>query len=99
MNKNDFFNQYKPKSVDFEMPDGNKIRLVELSLGQRGELQSLVTDDSARAQAVIVTMSCPLFTADDVDKLLGMPGDLISSIATAALGLSGLNDGDDDEKN
>ena len=100
MDKNQFFNQYKPKSIDFKLPDGKTIKLNELTLEERAEVQDFIAikENANLHTACVVALSCPLFTIDDVKKIAAMPGTLIASMSDAVLSVSGLA-GDDEAKN
>lgn len=90
MDKETFFNQNKLQETDFILPSSDKLKLTELTAGQRSKLQKIIMDDPVRAQANIVAMSAPIFTDADVTRILEMPGMLIERIADAVLAISGM---------
>lgn len=96
MDATQFFSNYAARKTLFDLPDGGQIELRELSLGQRSKVLDELRKDAIRGQAAVVAESCPLFTAQDIDKLLDMPGQLIADMAAVVLEISGLGD---DEKN
>jgi len=92
MNKEKFFQQNKLKTKNFKLNSGDNVELQELTAGQRGELQSIITKDHTRAQAQMITMSCPLFDKNDVDRILTMSGLLIERMANMIIELSGFGE-------
>ncbi|MCP5018061.1 MAG: hypothetical protein GY938_22725 [Ketobacter sp.] len=94
MDKQSFLSNYAPKRSSHALPDGQEIGINELTLEQRGKLHQAAKKDPIEAQALVVCMGCDLFTEKDIPAVKGMPGDLISDIADAVLGISGLSDED-----
>lgn len=98
MDKSKFFESVKLKTEPFELPTGEAIEFRELTAGQRQAVfQAYKTEDAATAQAKLVVFGCGEFEEKDIKSLLGLPGDLLQSMAEVVMRLSGLS-GDDPKK-
>ena len=91
MDKTKFLKNYTAQKGEFEMPDGEKITLVGLSVAQRGKMSEVVRDNPVKGQALVVCMSADFLTEDDIDDVLAMDGKLVADIADKIMILSGLN--------
>lgn len=80
------------KSVEYELPNGNKLTLRELTAKGRGKLRAIADGDVIEAQAQIVALGCDQLGDEDVEGLLELSGDLLSDMADKVLSLSGLTE-------
>ena len=99
MDKNVFFSSIKLKSEKYTFPNDHVIELRELTPGEKDSVWPFFknSDEPHRAQAEVVARGTSYFGVDDVQKLLGMPSDLLKEMSDTILRLSGIG-GDDDPK-
>ena len=90
MDKSKLLTGYKPSTTDFEMPDGEVLKLQGLTVAQRGKMSEAVRNDAVRGQALVVCMSADILDESDIDLVLEMDGKLVSSISDKILEISGL---------
>jgi hypothetical protein len=90
MDKSKLLTGYKPSTTDFEMPDGEVLKLQGLTVSQRGKMSEAVRNDAVRGQALVVCMSADILDESDIDLVLEMDGKLVSSISDKILEISGL---------
>lgn len=88
----DIFVGCELKSCAFELPNGKTLQLRELTAKERGKLREITDGDMIEAQAKIVILGCDLLSDDDLEKLVNLPGSLLTDMADKVLLLSGLAD-------
>ncbi|RLB68413.1 MAG: hypothetical protein DRH08_01070 [Deltaproteobacteria bacterium] len=94
--KTDFFKATELSTGVVSVEGFGNVELRELTLKQRLSLKDLgdASDDVSRAKVVI--MSCELFNDDDVDALCEIKSDVLLTLFTEAMRLSGI--GNDSKK-
>lgn len=91
MDKSKFLSSFVAASTEYELPNGEKITLLELSAEQRNKLQILAQSDTAAAQSLIVAMACPFLSEDDIDDIKALPARDVDAMANSVLEISGLS--------
>jgi hypothetical protein len=94
MDKQKLFAACAPKGEDFTLPDGQKIRLRSLTLGEREALflkakekKDISNTDMA---ALWVIAGCDEFDDSDFDAVTKFDGSVLQSMSTAIVRIAGM---------